>query len=116
MADIQSMFYQVQIPDSQADFLRFVWWPDGNIDGELEDYQMCIHLFGGISSPSCSSFALRKTAEDNELTFGKDAAHALRSNFYVDDFLKSAEDSRSAIKLIVKYWIQFLSKTVPKAL
>ena len=31
MADIESMFYQVNVPVNQRDFLRFVWWPDGDL-------------------------------------------------------------------------------------
>lgn len=100
MADIEAMFYQVRVPENQMNYLRFVWWPDGNIEAEPEDYQMCVHLFGGISSPSCSNFALRMTAEDNEKQFGPEAANTLRRNFYVDDLLGSSKDGRSAARLI----------------
>jgi hypothetical protein len=62
---------------------------------------MMVHLFGGISSPSCASYALRRTADDNESRFGAEAAAAaLRNNFYVDDMLKSIKSPDSAIKLI----------------
>jgi Pao retrotransposon peptidase len=100
MADIESMFYQVSVPESQRSFLRFVWWPDGNTDVQLEDYQMTVHLFGATSSPSCANFALRATAKDNEDKFGKMAADTLRKNFYVDDMLKSVRTSAEAIRLI----------------
>lgn len=29
MADIESMFYQVKVPEYDADLLRFLWWPNG---------------------------------------------------------------------------------------
>jgi hypothetical protein len=32
VADIESMFYQIRVPDSQMNYLRFVWWPDGNTE------------------------------------------------------------------------------------
>ena len=64
MADIESMFYQVRIPDSDADLLRFLWWPGGNLNVEAKEYRMCVHLFGATSSPSCASYALRRTARD----------------------------------------------------
>lgn len=32
MADIEAMFHQVRVPINQCDFLRFLWWPDGNLD------------------------------------------------------------------------------------
>ena len=100
IADIESMFYQVRIPESQQDYVRFVWWPDGNTDAELTDFQMQVHLFGGISSPSCANFALRKTADDNEAEFGPEAANTLRKNFYVDDLLKSKQSTESSVELI----------------
>ncbi|MGL4646744.1 MAG: hypothetical protein ACRCVL_06520, partial [Cetobacterium sp.] len=56
MADIESMFHQVKVHPNDCDLLRFLWWPGGNIDGDLEEYRMVVHLFGGTSSPSCSSY------------------------------------------------------------
>ena len=100
MADIESMFYQVRVPESQLDFLRFVWWPDGNTEVEPDEYQMQVHLFGAISSPSCATFALQKTADDNEIEFGTEAADTLRKNFYVDDLLKSVESVPIAVKAV----------------
>ena len=62
MADIESMFYQVRVSEADYSYLRFLWWPDGNLESNLEEYQMAVHLFGAASSPSCSNFASRKTA------------------------------------------------------
>ena len=68
MGDIEAMFYQVRI---------------------LEYHQMCVHLFGGASSPSCWNYALKRSAIDNEVQFDPEAAKTLMKNFYVDDLLKS---------------------------
>ena len=38
MADIEAMFYQVFVPEEQRSYIRFLWWPDGNINQELEEY------------------------------------------------------------------------------
>ena len=100
MADIEAMFYQVRVPISQRNYLRFLWWPNGNLNSCIEEYRMTVHLFGAVSSPACSNFALRKTARDNEQEFGPLVARTIKRNFYVDDCLKSANDTRSAIKLI----------------
>ena len=48
---------------------------------------MCFHLFGGVSSPNYSNFALRKSVADDAANFGKAV-----KNFCVDDLLKSVED------------------------
>ncbi|XP_078371484.1 uncharacterized protein LOC144655144 [Oculina patagonica] len=89
MADIESMFYQVRVAEADTTYLRFLWWPDGNLEGELEEYQMVVHLFGAASSPACSNFALRKTAEDNSEHFPEEVVSTVKNNFYVDDCLKS---------------------------
>jgi hypothetical protein len=52
MADKESKFYQVKIPQSQYDYLSFVWWPKGDVNGDLVDYPMRMHFFSVISSPS----------------------------------------------------------------
>ena len=69
MADIEAMLYQVRVPDRDTSFLRFLWWDDGNMAREVQEYQMLVHLFGAISSPACANFALRRTAEDNKSYF-----------------------------------------------
>lgn len=100
--DIESMFYQVKVPDNQRDMLRFVWWPEGNLDAELQEYQMCVHVFGGTHSPSTCNYALRKTAHDNIDKYGEEAALTLIRNFYVDDMLKSSSNALSTLHLIEK--------------
>ena len=66
IGDIEAMFHQVRVPKYHRDFLRFLWWPDGDLSRDLEEYQMNVHLFGAVSSPSCSNFALRRVADDAE--------------------------------------------------
>jgi len=61
---------------------------------------MTVHLFGAVSSPSCASFALLKTALDNETRFGTHVAETICRNFYVDDMLKSVADVPTAISLV----------------
>lgn len=62
MAHIESMYYQVE------DYLRYLWWPDEDTTKDLVEYQIKVHIFGVISSPSCSKYALKRT--DNENQFG----------------------------------------------
>ena len=66
MGDIEAMFHQVKVPDTQCSFLKFLWWEDSDTSKEIIDYEMTAHFFRRSSSPSCSNYALRKTAMDNE--------------------------------------------------
>jgi len=51
MSDIDAMFH-CNVPERQRDFLRFLWWPDGDLTHDLEEYQMNVHLVGAVSSLS----------------------------------------------------------------
>ena len=100
MGDVESMFHQVTVPPEQYDYLRFLWWPDGNLEAELQEYRMVVHLFGAASSPSVANFALKRTARDNEDKYGTLVADTLRNNFYVDDCLRSVSSEGKAVELI----------------
>ena len=91
MADIQAMYYQVKVPESQRPYLRYLWWKEGNINSKIVDHELCAHLFGAVSSPSSSNYALKRTAIDNSSSFDVDASETVMKNFYVDDLLKSVK-------------------------
>ena len=80
MGDIKSMFYQVRVAEEDKDVLRFLWWPEGNVNQEIEEFRMAVHLFGAVSSPSCASYALRRTAEDNRANFPLEVVETVRRN------------------------------------
>ena len=97
MGDIEAMFHQVKVPKHQCSFLKFLWWDNSDPDKEIIDYEMTAHVFGGTSSPSCSNFALRRTAKDNEQQYGKEITQILERSFYVDDLLKSFPTVKKAV-------------------
>ena len=66
IADAEAMFHQVRVPEDQWSLLRFFWWENGDIRNLINDHEMCVHLCGGISSPSLSNYALKGTSVDNE--------------------------------------------------
>lgn len=100
MADIQAMFHQVKVAEDDVDFLRFLWWSDGNLKQEVTTYRMIVHLFGAASSPSCACYALRRTAEDNQALFPSEVIDTVFDCFYVDDCLKSIFSEEAAIAMV----------------
>ena len=38
IADIESMFYQVRVRPDDSDVLRFLWWPDNDLQRRPEEY------------------------------------------------------------------------------
>ena len=99
ISDIEAMFHQVRVQPSDRDALRFLWWKDGDLNSPPKEYKMNVHLFGSASSPSCSNFALKKTAADNTAHFDDQTIETVQRNFYVDDCLKSVGDEDNAVKL-----------------
>lgn len=100
MADVESMFHQVRVMEKHVDFLRFLWWPNGDIGLPLKEHRMTVHLFGATSSPSCASFALRQAAEDFKDLFSPETVETIKQDFYVDDCLKSVPTETDAVMLL----------------
>ncbi|CAC5416723.1 unnamed protein product [Mytilus coruscus] len=101
MCDIEKMFHQFKVPESDRDFLQFLWWKDGDIHSENEplEYRMKVHLFGAASSPGCANYGLKYLAKLQEVKY-LDASHFIQYDFYVDDGLTSVETETQAIKLV----------------
>ena len=52
MVDIEAMFHQVTVPEYDRSFLRFLWWPDGDLSRALAEYVNCLnrHYFAQSKS------------------------------------------------------------------
>ena len=108
VSDTACMFHQVHVTDRDRDLLRFLWWRDGDLDGEPHPYRMKVHLFGGVWSPSCCNFMLRRTAEDCRDQYDPEVVDTILNSFYVDDCLKSVDTVHRA-KHIVQQMCDLLS-------
>lgn len=95
-ADIQKMYYQVQVPIEQSDYLRLFWYDHSKIN--VVEYRMRVHLFGATSSPSIANFALKRTASD--FTDDQSVKNVINKNFYVDDLLLSCSSEDEAVDLL----------------
>ena len=93
-ADIKAMYHQVRVAEEDQPALRFLW-RGADRQKPPDTYQMQVHVFGAASSSCAVNYALRKCAMDNELEFPQ-AAAAVRSRFYVDDYLDSVDTAEEA--------------------
>ena len=78
------------LPDENSSqptrFPSISWWSNGNLS----------------LSPSCSKFALKRAATNNEEEFGSAVVPMIQDDFYANDCLKSVDDQTSACNLIIK--------------
>ncbi len=100
MCDVEKMFYQFRVNSQHRDYLRFLWWDSEDYSKEPVEYRMTVHLFGATSSPGCSNFGFKRTADDNQAEFGSEVANFIRRDFYVDDGLTSVSSVDEAVHLI----------------
>ena len=87
--DVESMFHRVRLPAADANMLRFLWFRDGDVNGDVVVCRMKSHIFGAVSSPSVAGLALRQCAEEGKAEH-PEAARIVDRNVYVDDALVSA--------------------------
>ncbi|KAL7876824.1 hypothetical protein SRHO_G00034670 [Serrasalmus rhombeus] len=66
------------------DFLRFLWWSNGDFSTEPKEFRMRVHLFGAFSSPGCANYGLKYLAKENKDQYPLGAQFVTR-DFYVDD-------------------------------
>ena len=95
-ADIEAMFNQVAVPEGDQLVLRFLWRKKPS--DKVDFYQYVRHIFGAKCSPTCSNYALRRTAQDNKDSFRLEA-EVVERNFYVDDLFKSVPSLLEACNL-----------------
>ena len=56
------------------------------------------HIFGAKCAPTCSNYALLRSAEDIEMEFPI-AALAVKQNYYMYDFFKSVKSTDEALEM-----------------
>ena len=102
MADIEGMFHQVRVSVPDRDALRFLWWKEDDVESQPQMYRMTAHLFGGVWSPSCASFALKHVAQDHHALYDTATIKTIDQDFYVDDCLKSVATEEEATRLVTQ--------------
>ena len=102
MGDVESVFLQLVVPREDRSLLGFLWWEYHGINGLAKDFEICVYVFEGTSSPGCWNYAQKQTAYDNKSIYQTDAMDTLNRNSYVDELLKSAKDVNTAFRLFAQ--------------
>ena len=89
VADIEAMFHQVKVTESDRDSLRFLWSPNGDLNRKPIAYRMTSHPFGATSSPTCAALALNQTIKSNPVGYDERKLNIAKRAFYVDECLLS---------------------------
>ncbi|RXN03643.1 hypothetical protein ROHU_013311 [Labeo rohita] len=99
-ADIQQMFYAFVVREDHRDYLRFLWYKDNDLNNNITEYRMKVHIFGNSPSPSVAIYGLRRAAQEYQDEYGTDSKEFVMRNFYVDDELTSVPTEEEAIDLL----------------
>lgn len=101
ICNIERMFHQFYIPPEMRNYLRFLWWENGQLETEPKEYRMAVHLFGASSSPGCANFGLKYLAQQHKAEYPSASAF-IQKNFYVNDGLTSVSTISEATNLILE--------------
>ncbi|CAH8581618.1 unnamed protein product [Schistosoma bovis] len=105
-ADVEEMFMQVNVPESDRRASRFLWWQEGDMSREPSEFQMTTHAFGATSSPFRANLALNKTAQIFSDDYDSYVVNTVKNNFCVDDCLISiptCDQAKSCVKHISEF-------------
>ncbi|XP_028314916.1 uncharacterized protein LOC114470784 [Gouania willdenowi] len=98
MCDVEKMFHQFHVDERDRNYLRFLWWKNGDTSTQPLTYRTKVHLFGAASSPGCANYGLKYLAKENSGTHPS-GSQFIERDFYVDDGVTSANTVEEAIQL-----------------
>ncbi|VDI02999.1 Hypothetical predicted protein [Mytilus galloprovincialis] len=99
-ADVQHMFHCFVVRKDHRNYLRFLWHKNNDLQENLVEYRMRVHVFGNSPSPAVATLGLRKAAQASEQEFGSHVTSFVTRDFYVDDGLTSCPTKEEAVKLM----------------
>lgn len=98
MCDVEKMFHQFHVEEADRNYLHFLWWKNGNLASNPQEYRMKVHLFGATSSPGCANYGLKHIAKENECIYPV-GSKFITTDFYVDDGVTSVASTEEAVQL-----------------
>ena len=101
VADIEKAFMRIKINEEDRNYVRFLWFEDGDPDKPINVYRYTSVFFGGTSSP----FILNSTILHHLSKYEKDqdpvvqcVAQDLEEKLYCDNVLTGTDDEDTAIQ------------------
>ncbi|XP_068212580.1 uncharacterized protein [Palaemon carinicauda] len=97
--------FQIKIPPENQDYVRFLWWPNGDINRPLEEFRMAVHIFGAISSQSIANTQV-KLVKDLVSATSEGGFRLTRFVSNSSDVLKAlpAEDCSVEVTSLILTW------------
>ena len=99
IADIEKAFLRIKLKEEHRDFVRFLWYKDGDPNKPLQVYRYTSVFFGGTSSP----FILNSTVQHHLSRHSDDVnpevvqvANDLEQKLYCDNLLSGVDDETEA--------------------
>ncbi|KAK7898591.1 hypothetical protein WMY93_019444 [Mugilogobius chulae] len=102
LADIQQMFYCFEVTETHRNFLRFLWYEGNDINKQVIDYRMKVHVFGNSPSPAVAIYGLRRAIREGAPKYGEDTIQFVERHFYVDDGLMSVPTDHHAVDILTR--------------
>lgn len=98
--DVEQMFYCFRVREDHRNYHKFLWYQDNDLNKDVAEFHMKMHVFGNSPSPAVAIYGLRRAAELGEEEHGSDTKQIIFRNFYVDDGLTSVSSEKEAIELL----------------
>lgn len=98
-ADVEKMYHQIRLRAEDQVAQSFLW-RNGDTSRIPDVFQMKVVIFGAKCSPAIANYVLHRLADDSAGNISdRTAASALKTNFYMDDFLRSESTVSSAANI-----------------
>lgn len=100
MADIQQMFHCFLVCEDHRNVLCFLWHKDNDINKDVIEYRMKVHVFGNSPTPALAIYGLQRAIREGAQEHGADTVKFVERHFYVDDGLISIPTEAETISLL----------------